>query len=82
MEHQRFVETLEFNELKQAELAKLVLQTHFQSSRIQGRVYILDQPHYEAKNFGNKSRYGLSRMWYSSVRRDVKRSIMTNSITR
>lgn len=82
MEQQRFVEILEFNELKQANIAKLVLQTHFQLSGTQRRIYILDRPHYEAKNFGNKLRYGLSRVWYSSVRRSTKQSIIRNNIMR
>lgn len=82
MEQQRAVEILEFSELKQAEIAKLVLQTHFQFSGTKRRIYILDQPHYEVKNFGSKSRYGLSRLWYSSVRRGVKQSITRNTIVR
>ncbi len=82
IEQQRWVEILEFSELKQADVAKLVLQTHFQFSGSSRRIYILDKPHYEAKNFGNKSRYNLSRFWYTSLRRDVKQSIMRSSIVR
>lgn len=80
IESQRYVEILEFKELKQADVAKLVIQTYFYMSP--RRISILDEPHLSAKNFGTKTKYNLSKSWYTSLRREVKSDIRRNHITR
>lgn len=80
IENTSCIEILEFETSKQADIAKLVLQTYFYN--MHRRIYILDEPHYSAKQFGKKYKYNLSRSWYNSLRRDVKRSIVVSPVIR
>ena len=78
-----YMEMLEFKDSKQADIAKLIIQTYFYNIYVHKHIYILDEKRYRVEQLsGKKKKYNLPRSWYNSLRRDVKKNIIINPVIR
>lgn len=74
IENTRCIELVKFNSMKEAQIAKLIIQTYFESPYNQPKIRILTEERLRTEKF-NKTKYDLSNSWYTQVRTTTKRKI-------
>jgi len=82
IETSRCIESLALKDLKESQVARLLVQTYYGTSRSGIKIYILNELQFTTKNFGTKSKYTLNKSWYTQLRNDVKITIRNSNIVR